>query len=282
MTGKKFPPRTAPIYSGGNRVDYPISNDFINPNYTDFLSGNMKKTENILITQTMHNGYFTGCFATSILYNPRPATLWWIRPNHDTFLEFVQKEWEWKNEKSKQIYSLACDEKLGFGIFLMENFGTLQTIVYSTSDIQKNFDDSYLITACAARGSSFYIIVTKGTKEYTGKAQEWFTRSKWKEMRSEIDRLYEEEKVITGICYSTGLGQYFAVMTGMACGQCYDWFENTDKGHVALDKWVTEKWNEGFHPTIFFNDPTDNKILCVMSKDENRLDYQYRINIKLE
>ena len=126
MTGNKFPPRTAPIHSGGNRADYPISSDFINPNYTDFLSGNMKKTGKILITQTMHNGYFTGCFATSHLYNPRPATLWWIRPNHDTFLEFVQKEWEWKNEKSTQIYSLACDEQLGFGIFLMENFGTLQ------------------------------------------------------------------------------------------------------------------------------------------------------------
>ena len=124
--------------------------------------------------------------------------------------------------------------------------------------------------------------MTKGTKECTGKGQEWFTRSEWKEIRSEISRVYKEGKGITGICYSTGLGQYFVVMTEMAEGQCYEWFENTDQGHGALDKWVTEKWNEGFHPTIFFHDPTDKKILCVMTKDENRPDYQYRINTKLE
>ena len=104
-------------------------------------------------------------------------TRWWIRPNYDTFLEFVQKEWELKNGKSNQIYSLACDEKLGFGIFLMENFGASQTILTGTSDIEKKWDEGFRITACAAQGSSFYIIMTKSTKEYTGKAQEWFIRS---------------------------------------------------------------------------------------------------------
>ena len=164
----------------------------------------------------------------------------------------------------------------------MENFGTSKTILTGTSDIEKKWDEGFRITACAAQGSSFYIIMTKGTKEYTGKAQEWFTRSKWDEIRSEIDRGYKEGKRITGICCSTGLGQYFVVMTEMPEAQSYEWFEKSKEGYVATDKWTSEKWNDGLHPTIFFNDPTDNKILCVMTKDENRSDYQYKINTKLE
>ena len=102
------------------------------------------------------------------------------------------------------------------------------------------------------------------------------------EIRNEIDRGYKEGKGITGICYSTGLGQYFVVMTEMPEGQSYKWFEKSKEGYAATDNWASEKWNEGFHPKIFFNDPTDNKILCVMTKDENQSDYQYKINIKLE
>ena len=45
----------------------------------------------------------------------------------------------------------------------MENFGTNQAIITNTSDIQKFWKDGFRISACAARGSTFYIIMTKGT-----------------------------------------------------------------------------------------------------------------------
>ena len=53
--------------------------------------------------------------------------------------------------------------KVGFGVFLMENFGANQAIITNTSDIQKFWKDGFRISACAARGSTFYIIMTKGT-----------------------------------------------------------------------------------------------------------------------
>ena len=185
--------------------------------------------------------------------------------------------------RSLKIYSLACDEKFGFGVFLMANFGTAQTILTNTSDIEKKSDDGFRITACAAQGSSFYIIMTKDTKEYTGKAQEWFTRSTWKKIASEIDRGYKERKGITGICYSTGLGQYFVVMTEMPEGQSYKWFENTGEGNAAKREWMRKKLDkDGFYPTIIFKDPTDDNLLIVMTQDKNRSGYLCRYNYPLK
>ena len=180
------------------------------------------------------------------------------------------------------IYSLACDERFGFGVFLMENFGTAQTILTGTSFIKKKSDEGFCITACAARGSSFHIIMTKGTKEYTGKTQEWFTRSTWKEIASEIDRGYKEGKGITGICYSTGLKQYFVVMTEMAEGQRYEWFKNNGEWFADRSVWVKNKHKEGFYPTVFFNDPTDEKFLIVVSQDANKTECFCQYNYPLK
>ena len=270
MTGKKERPRTEPMYSGGNCDDYPISSGYNSVTYTDFIASSIQNSQQILITQTIHNGRFSACFTTSKLYSPRPSCCWCIRPDYDTFAKFVEEKWEWVNGESFHIYSLACDEKFGFGVFLMKKIGTAQTILTGTSNIKKKNDEGFRITACAARGSSFYIIMTKGTKEYTGKAQRWFTRSTWKEISSELDRGYKEGKGITGICYSTGLGQYFVVMTEMPEGQSCKWFENTNEGHAARNDWMTKKREEGFSPSIIFNDPADDKFVIVMIHEKNR------------
>lgn len=79
-------------------------------------------------------------------------------------MEFVEEEWKWVNGKSKVIYSLSCDEKFGFGVYLMENYGTNQTILRGTANIEKNLNEGLQITACAARKSTFYIIMTKDRK----------------------------------------------------------------------------------------------------------------------
>ena len=126
--------------------------------YTEFISSYMFNSERIDTSQSMHDGYFSACFATTILYKPRPSVTWWICRDYGSFLTFVEEQWE----KSRRIYSLACDERFGFGVFLMENFGANQAIITNASDIQKFGADGFRITACAARKSTFYIIMTKG------------------------------------------------------------------------------------------------------------------------
>ena len=265
MTGKKLRPRTEPIYSGGNRRDFRITSGYSTVGYTGFISSHVSNSQDILISQSMHDGFFSGIFASSKLYNPRPATSWGIKRNYDAFLEIANEKWKRVNGKSKKIYSLACDEKFGFGAFFMDGYGTKQVIIESTDDIQKQWKDGLKITSCAALDSTFYIVMTKDTKEYDGKGQKWFTRSTWTETRDEIQEGYKEGKVITGICYSTGLEQYLVVMTKMPQRQSYRLFGKTEK--KAFSDWEHEKFEQGFHPTIISEHPTENLTLSVMTED---------------
>lgn len=136
MTGKKPRPRTEPMYSGGNRSDFAPTNGI---EYTQLIASHIQNSENIVICQSFHDGHFSGCFAPSKRYSPRPAVSWARRSDYHSFLELVNENWNWINGKSKQIYSLACDENFGFGTFFMENYGTAQTIVTDTSDVGKKY-----------------------------------------------------------------------------------------------------------------------------------------------
>ena len=274
MTGNKLRPRTEPMYSGGNRHDFPITSGYGTVSYTDFISSHVFNSQNILISQSMNNGFFSGIFASSELYNPRPATTWGIRRNYDEFLAFTKGVW-----KSKEIYSLACDEKFGFGAFFMKGYGTKQCIVKSTDNIKKHWNNGLKITSCAALDSRFYIVMTKDTKEYRGKGQKWFTCSTWTSTNVEIQEGYQEGKAITGICYSSGLKLYFVVMTASMGAQCFSWFDTTEQ--KAMNDWEFEKFKQGFHPSIIFKDPTDNNILIVMTKDENISAYVRRSDFEL-
>ena len=278
MTGKKERPSTEPVYSGGNLLDFPVTSGFDLIDYTDFVSSYTINSRRVLISQSMHNGCLCACFAT--LNKPRSAVTWGIRRNYDTFFALVKEQ----SGTSKRIYSLACDERFGFGVFLMGSYGTRQAILTNTSDIQKFWDDGFQITACAARSSTFYIIMTKDTKEFTGKLQTWFTRRTWREVQTEIEKSYQTGNVITGICYATGLEQYFVVMTRETpAGQCHAWHTgNTKYAYTKTENWVNAKCEAGFYPTIIFNDPTDDKVLFVMTKDERFLDFTYRINYQMK
>ena len=133
---------------------------------------------------------------------------------------------------------------LGLESFLWKILAQIKQlyIIRNTSDIQKFWKDGFRVTACAARGSTFYIIVTKSTKEYGEKSQEWITGNTWLEVDTEIRKSYRTGKFITGICYSTGLEQYFVVMTEMSQGprQCYAWqTDSTKEGYFKREK---EKW----------------------------------------
>ena len=82
--------------------------------YTEFISSYMFNSERIGTSQSMHDGYFSACFATTILHKPRPSVTWWICRDYGSFLTFVKEQWE----KSRRIYFLACDERLGLECFL--------------------------------------------------------------------------------------------------------------------------------------------------------------------
>ena len=179
---------------------------------------------------------------------------------------------EWK---VKGDIFLSCDENFGFGVYLMENYGRNQTILSGTANIQKNWDEDLEITACAARESTFYIIMTKDTKEYHGKPQKWFVHKKWKQVNDDIQEGYRDGKAITGIRYTTGLKQSFVVMTETPRKQSYKWFNMTTEESRDRENWVDEKYREGLHPTIIFKDPTDDKLLIVITEDENRSGYVY-------
>jgi len=278
MTGKKARPSTEPMYSGGNIIDFPVTTGYNSVEYTDFIGSHLFNSENVLICQNFHDGYFSGCFAPSKRYRPRPALSWGIQKNYDTFIKFVKEKWEWKNGRSFNIYSLACDENLGFGVFFMENYGTSQSIVTNLDDIEKKWKEGFMITACAARGSTFYVVMTKDTNEYKG-GQSWFTCNSWVEAHNEIQKDYKEGRAITGICYSTGLGQYFVVMTETPKGQAFAWYRSDQV--TARCNWEDEKYTEGFDTTIIFRAPADEKILFVMTQDENRLGYVSRVNYKM-
>ena len=169
-----------------------------------------------------------------------------------------------------RIYSLACDKKFGFGVFLMENYGTNQIIATKERDIKNLWADGFKVTACTAQGSAFYVIMTQGTEEYEGKHQIYFSRETWPEVDTKIMEGYENGKVVTGICYLTELEKYFVVMTEMSHRQCYFWQTDcTKEAHVERENWVKEKENMGYYLSIVFTDPTDDNILFVMTKDKS-------------
>ena len=210
------------------------------------------------------------------MYSPRPTVSWEIRSDYESFLELVKANWNQVNLESKQIYSLACDETLGFGVVFLANYGTDQTILTNTSDIERLRNDGFQITSCAARGSTFYIIMTKGTREYKEK-QAWFTLNSWDEAKYVIQENQDKGRVVTGICYSTGQRKYLVVVMASSHDQIYRKFNRA----ADLDNWVKERYKEGFHPTIIFKDPADNRTLVVMIKDTHRSFYTCKYDCKV-
>ena len=268
MTGKESYPRAEPMYSGGNRKDFPITRGYDLVKYKDLIGSYIRNSENIVISQSFHKGHLSVIFAPLKRYSPRPAVSWEIRPDCQSFLKLIEEN---RNEvnNSKQIYSLAFDDNVGFAVFFLENYGTAQTIVENRTDLETKLKDGFKITACVALRSRFSVIVTKGTVEYTGKRQKWFISKTFSDTSTKIADLSDEGCTVTGICYSTGLKQYFVVMTRIPEVQSsHYWFYDTT---VALSG-MEEQRGVGYHPTLIFMDPNDHKrTLVVMTTDENRL-----------
>ena len=277
MTGRMDRPRTEPLYSGGNRKDFPITTEYDSaPKYTEFVRSYLDDSENIVISQSFHNGYFSGIFGPLKSYLSRPSVSCASRSDHDSFIELADTNRNLQGGESKHISSLACDEKLGIVMLFMANYGSAQTILTNTSDIEKLMNDGFKITACAAWGSTFYIVMTKGTREYKGK-QRWFTANSWDKATKLIQENQDEKRVVTGICYSTGQKMYLVVVMETPQEQIYKKVCDV----ADLDNWMKEQHKEGFHPTIIFKDPTDKKTLVVMVNDGKKVPYICKCNCKV-
>ena len=113
-----------PLCSKGNRADYPITDGYDVSSYNDFLDGRLTNTKNILIYQNICDQNFSGIFAPSRWYLPhKHATAWTMKSSYDDLQD------ERRYEVNKNIYSLACDEVLGFGCYFMSGYGDSQSIV---------------------------------------------------------------------------------------------------------------------------------------------------------
>ena len=220
-----------------------------------------------MTSQSIYNGELNAIFDEDSRYTPRPAIGWWLASDHDQFMDYVEKE----RSEGRHVFSLACDDDLGFGVFTLEGVGTDQGVTWDSdmSSVQEWLDEGYRITACGARNSRFYYVMTRGAMEYEGKSQTCITRSTWGEAVQFIEEMYKEGERITGICYSTGLEKYLVIMTESSeSGQCSMW------GNEGISEWMAEQYSKRHDPTIIFTDPRSQKNLVVMTSDNDRSGYR--------
>ena len=176
MTGKKERSLKEPMYSGGNFLDFPITSGFDLISYSKFLESFIKNSQRVVSSQSIHNGFLSAYLVTSKLHDPRPAVDWQIFTDYKKFFAFVREQ----RKKSMMIYSLAFDEGSSFGVFLLKNDGTDQRVLKRVSSIRKYRENGFKITACAAQGKPFCVIMTEDAENYKGKIQTWFTGQEWR------------------------------------------------------------------------------------------------------
>ena len=264
-------PSTEPLYSEKPRdPPYNITPGYQKSQYVDLLSSELMNTDQLLISQSIKSGEVSTIFAEDSRYKPRPVLGWVNRDDHDGFIQYIEDE----RSKGRHVFSMACEDDFGFGVFTMEDFGTSQEITWDSdmSEIQQWYDADYRITACGARNSRFYYTMTLGATGYDGKEQICAIKDSWVEANEFISQELEDGKILTGICYSTGMKQYFLVMTESSASQS---IRGTISQAVDYD-WVYEEYSKGLSPTIIFHDPSFNLVLVVMTSDTNRSGYLIR------
>ena len=180
----------------------------------------------MVVSQNLNKKRLSVIFAPSQNYTPRPTITWGQASNLNDFYDFLDDQWNNKGSCAhgeKNVYSLTCDEDLGFGVFFMKGYGDHQTILYGyscdsitnkwNSTVKDEWSKGYMITSCAARDTIFYLIMTKGANEYPeNTGQILFIRDFWIDVKDEIsEQWHEENRIITGICYNQGLQQYLVV-----------------------------------------------------------------------
>ena len=209
-------------------------------------------------------------------------------PDFGEFYEFINMNW--KMEPKMSIVSLGCDEELGFGVFCVEGHVEYQVLLQIgkndkllDSSIQNEWEKGAMITACAARGSTFYIVMTKDAKLISkNSGQICRITGSWDLTVSYIKDNYRKKNyILTGLCYSIKMAKYFIVLTKrLSIRQELKLFKASD-GLKIRQKWLKEKYKQGLSPSLLFVDPTNDKTLIVATKQEGKKDYICKFSYEL-
>ena len=222
-------------------------------------------------------------FGTHRQYNPRPKSVWRRMEQERDFLKYVAE----LKPSRMNIFSLALDDDLGFGVFAMQEFGTEQYVTWTSytddrstaqvsrstpvgcgnlAEVERWLEAGFRITACGARHDTFYYVMTAGAKGFEGMRQRCILRATWAEVEAELK--HTAGMVMTGICYSMKLGIYLVVTTESSAKQ-RRWWRDSGMDHDYT--WLDDLCQKGFHQTIYFRCPRTKKVLDVVTEDKNIL-----------
>ena len=262
-------PTTEPLFSRGERIDFPTLRKYNKVLYSEFLKYYTHDNKWMLIWQSIHNRYIFTVFGSHEQYNNRKK-LFWTSPNYNDLSQKLKEQYK----EGFKIFSLSCDQKTGkFFVYMVAEYGTFQTIIRSTDPDSVFLHDNGCVTSCTVYNSTYYFVVTAGVAEFDGKNQEIFRKESKRDLEKYINKQKSRGLIITSVCYNFDAKEYLVVMTeSQNTLQEHAWFSDFNK---KVD-WESDQFqrNESVVPTVWFQDPSDGQYLCVMTCDNNRSGYK--------
>ena len=267
-------PTTEPLFSRGEEKDFPTFRKYSKVHYSEFIKYYTHDSKKMLIWQSIHNRHIFTVFDSHEQYNNRKK-LFFTSPSYKDLSQKLKQQYK----EGFKISSLSCDQTTGkFFVYMVEEYGTFQTIIQSTDPDSLFLDDKSSVTSCTVYNSTYYFVVTAGVAEFDGKDQEIFTRQSKKDVDKEIKKQKSRGLIITSVCYNVDAKECLVVMTeSNNTLQEHAWFSEFNKRDDKLNEWENDlvQRNKTVY-TIVFEDPSDGQFLCVMTCDNNRNGYQCR------
>ena len=260
-------PTTEPLFSRGEHKDFPGLRKYDKVHYSEFIKCHTHDSKKMLIWQSIHNRNILTVFGSHKQYNNRKK-LFFTSPSYKDLSQKLKQQYK----EGFKIFSLSCDQTtVKFLVYMVEEYGTLQTLIQSTDPNGVFLDDNSSVTSCTVYNSTCYFVVTAGVAEFDGKDQEIFARESKRDLEREIKKQKSRGLVITSVCYSVDAKEYLVVMTeSNNTLQQHAWFSDRNK----KNEWANDLYqrNKSVY-TIWFEDPSDGQKLCVLTCDNNRSGY---------
>ena len=216
MTGNekkltKGRPVTEPLFSRGSQPDYPTVRIFGKVHYAEFIKYHSYDYRNILISQSIRDGYLAAVFASDQKYNSSEK-LYWESAGYADFHQIYKSDAHCR----KFIYSLKADESTKrFYAYSIEGFGDSQ-VVLKIDDPDDITWRNMAITSCTACKSKFYFVLSSGVPEFENREQVVLmnpTFSQSDNLSEKVADYYSKGFVITSMCYNKGKKKFLVVMT---------------------------------------------------------------------
>ena len=261
-------PTTEPLFSRGEHKDFLTLRKYTKVHYSEFIKYYTHGSKKMLIWQSIHDRYIHAVFGSHKQYNNRKK-LFFTSHNYKDLSQKLKQQYK----EGFKIFSLSCDQTTGkFFVYMVEEYGTFQTIIQSTDPDSFFLLDNSSVTSCTVYNSTYHFVVTAGVAEFDGKDQEMFTRQSKKDLDKEIKKQKSRGLIMTSVCYSVDAKEYLVVMTeSNNTIQEHAWFSDGNKSNELANDLLQR--NKSVY-TIWFEDPSDGQYLCVMTCDNNRSGYQ--------